>query len=69
MRNLTNELPRLATVVGREFMLKCFKLLGSLKPRLRVRRRSLAPDSNDVLSHPEISRMSLHQLADLPFDR
>lgn len=43
--------------------------LGILRLRSGVRPRSAELFAFDPLSHPEIARMSLHQLADLPFNR
>ena len=38
-----------------------------LRGRQRTRRSSLNKETYDPMSHPDIMRMSLHQLADLPF--
>lgn len=57
----------LTAISGIEILAKLAKLFSTPRPRLRSRRVAASGERYDPLSHPDIQRMSLHELADLPF--
>jgi hypothetical protein len=72
LKNASDWLILLSLLASRNFPMNIFKLLVAVKSVLAAtghRNSSRRNNACDPLSHPQIARMTLNQVADLPMDR